>query len=43
VPVPWPYLIDPTPDIFGWSFVLMPRMPGLQLADPQMKKQLGNV
>ncbi|HEY4385352.1 MAG TPA: aminoglycoside phosphotransferase family protein [Ktedonobacteraceae bacterium] len=42
VPVPWPYLIDPTPDIFGWSFVLMPRMPGLQLADPQVKKQLGS-
>ena len=41
VPVPWPYLIDPTPDIFGWSFVLMPRMPGLQLDDPQVKKRLG--
>ncbi|GAC1355368.1 MAG: hypothetical protein NVS4B11_23900 [Ktedonobacteraceae bacterium] len=42
IPVPWPYLIDPTSDIFGWSFVLMPRMPGLQLADPQIKKQLGS-
>lgn len=42
VPVPWPYLIDPTLDIFGWSFVIMPRMPGLQLADPQIKKQLGS-
>ncbi len=41
VPVPWPYLIDPTPDIFGWSFVFMPRMPGLQLADQEIKKQLG--
>ncbi len=41
VPVPWPYLIEPTPDIFGWSFVLMPRMSGLQLADPESKKQLG--
>jgi aminoglycoside phosphotransferase (APT) family kinase protein len=41
VPVPWPFLIDPTPDIFGWSFVLMPRMSGLQLADPQIKEQLG--
>jgi hygromycin-B 7''-O-kinase len=40
VPVPWPYLIDPSPEIFGWSFVLMPRMPGLQLADPQVKEQL---
>lgn len=41
VPVPWPYLVDPNADIFGWSFVLMPRMPGLQLADPEVKKQLG--
>ncbi len=41
VPVPWPYLIDSSTDIFGWSFVIMPRMPGLQLADPQVKEQLG--
>jgi len=40
IPVPWPYLIDPTTDIFGWSYVLMPRMPGLQLADPQVREQL---
>ncbi len=43
VPVPWPYLIDDTSDIFGWSFVLMPRMPGLQLADSEIKKQLSTV
>ena len=41
VPVPWPYLIDSTPDIFGWSFAIMPRMSGLQLADPQVKERLG--
>jgi len=40
VPVPWPYLIDSSTDIFGWSFVLMPRMSGLQLADPNVKAQL---
>lgn len=40
VPVPWPYLIDSTTDIFGWSFVLMPRMPGLQLSDEGVKAQL---
>ncbi len=40
VAVPWPYLIDPTTDIFGWSYVIMPRMPGLQLADTQVKDQL---
>ncbi|HEX4203941.1 MAG TPA: phosphotransferase [Ktedonobacteraceae bacterium] len=42
VPVPWPYLIDPTSDIFGWNFVIMPRMPGFQLADEQATKQLGS-
>ncbi len=40
VPVPWPYLIDPQPDIFGWSYALMPRMPGVQL-DEEQKEQLG--
>ncbi|MDP9382099.1 MAG: aminoglycoside phosphotransferase family protein [Chloroflexota bacterium] len=29
-PVPWPYMIDPAEDIFGWSYAVMPRMPGLQ-------------
>jgi aminoglycoside phosphotransferase (APT) family kinase protein len=28
VPVPWPYLYEPATDIFGWAFVLMPRLPG---------------
>ncbi|HET7270953.1 MAG TPA: aminoglycoside phosphotransferase family protein [Rubrobacter sp.] len=32
-PVPWPYLLDPGDDIFGWSYVVMPRMPGLQFSD----------
>lgn len=40
IPVPWPYLIDNNTDIFGWSYVLMPRMPGLQLADPQVRQSL---
>jgi len=39
-PAPWPYQIDPGTDIFGWSYVLMPRMPGLQLADPQIREQI---
>lgn len=33
VPVPWPYLVDPGTDIFGWSYVLMPRLPGQPLSD----------
>ena len=40
VPVPYPYLFDPSAEIFGWGFVIMPRMPGLQLADKQVASML---
>ena len=40
VPVPWPYLIDQTTDIFGWSYVIMPRLPGLQIGDPDVRERL---
>lgn len=30
IPVPWPYLHDAEADIFGWPYVLMPRLPGCQ-------------
>lgn len=40
VPVPYPYMVDPTTDIFGWSYVCMPRMPGIQLADEALVAQL---
>ena len=40
VPVPWPFFVDPTEDIFGWSYAIMPRMPGLQLADSKVKQSL---
>lgn len=43
VPIPWPYLIDPADDIFGWSYAIMPCMLGLQLADPEVKKRLGKI
>lgn len=39
VPVPWPYLIDTEEDIFGWSYVIMPKMPGLQLADKTVRSK----
>ncbi|GHO69938.1 hypothetical protein KSC_088300 [Ktedonobacter sp. SOSP1-52] len=42
VPVPWPYLHDPDTDIFGWSYILMPRMPGLALIDPVVRRQLSD-
>src|SRR5258705_6999467 len=40
VPVPSPYLIDESPEIFGWSYVLMPRMPGIQVEDPKVRALL---
>jgi hygromycin-B 7''-O-kinase len=40
VPVPWPFTIDDACDIFPWSYVIMPRMPGLQVTDPAIKTQL---
>lgn len=27
-PVPWPYLLEESRDIFGWGFALQPRLPG---------------
>jgi aminoglycoside phosphotransferase (APT) family kinase protein len=40
VPVPWPYLRDRRRDIFGWDYILMPRLPGRSLADQQAKQGL---
>ena len=40
VPVPYPYLVEPATDVFGWSYVWMPRMPGIQLADESFVVQL---
>ncbi len=33
VPVPYPYRVEPAADIFGWSFIIMPRLPGIPLSD----------
>lgn len=41
-PVPWPYLVDTREDIFGWAYVIMPRMPGLQLSDPHVQSGLSS-
>lgn len=40
VPVPYPHLIEPSADIFGWSFAIMPKLPGLLLADKKIVSQL---
>ena len=37
---PWPYLIEPSREIFGWSYALMPCLPGLQLSDPAARARL---
>lgn len=42
-PVPFPYNCDETPDIFGWKYVIMPKMPGIQLIDPEVQKRLSQV
>jgi hygromycin-B 7''-O-kinase len=39
-PVPWPYLLDLSDATFGWSYVIMPRMPGLQLSDLEVQHSL---
>lgn len=36
VPVAHPYLLDPGTDIFGWSYLLMPRMPGVSPTDGRL-------
>lgn len=41
VPVPYPYLFEPSPEIFGWGYVLMPRMSGVQIADEKLANELG--
>ena len=40
VPVPYPYQLQLSTDIFGWSFVIMPRMPGMQLQNKEAVSQL---
>jgi hygromycin-B 7''-O-kinase len=39
-PVPYPYLLELSTDIFGWSFAVMPRLPGLQMQDPDVAARL---
>lgn len=36
VPVPHPYLLDPSTDIFGWPYVVMPRLPGVRGFDESL-------
>lgn len=42
VPAPWPYLIGTDEAVFGWKYgyAILPRMPGLQLANPEVLKTI---
>jgi aminoglycoside phosphotransferase (APT) family kinase protein len=37
---PWPFQIERSPDLFGWSYALMPRLPGVALSDPALRDTL---
>jgi hygromycin-B 7''-O-kinase len=39
-PVPWPYRRDEVDDIFGWPYVVMPRMPGTTFSERAILKAL---
>ena len=40
VPVPYPYLLEPSTDIFGWSFAIMSRMTGVSVLDETVASRL---
>jgi len=41
-PVPWPYLVDEDPAIFGWPYVIMPRMPGERTEEEAVRGRLSS-
>jgi aminoglycoside phosphotransferase (APT) family kinase protein len=43
VPVPYPYLLEPATDIFGWSFAIMPRLAGVSVMDEAVAAELTEV
>jgi aminoglycoside phosphotransferase (APT) family kinase protein len=40
VAAPWPYLIDLSRDIFGWAYAIMPRLPGVDVGNLDVRRQL---
>lgn len=34
---PWPFQIEESPEIFGWSYAMMPLLPGVHLSDPEVR------
>jgi len=39
-PVAYPFLVDEDTSLFGWSYAIMPRLKGLQLADEKVSASL---
>src|SRR5215472_1428904 len=39
-PAPWPQRLDESTDIFGWPYIVMPRMPGTCFDDRSLRKTL---
>jgi hygromycin-B 7''-O-kinase len=39
-PVPWPCRYDPATDIFGWPYLVMPRMPGACFNERSIRRAL---
>jgi hygromycin-B 7''-O-kinase len=39
-PAPWPCHYDPAPDIFGWPYLVMPRMPGQCFTERELRRAL---
>ncbi|MHB8376423.1 MAG: phosphotransferase family protein [Dehalococcoidia bacterium] len=37
---PWPFLIEKSSDVFGWSYAVMPLLPGVHLSDHQIQRSL---
>ncbi len=40
VPVPWPYRVDASSDVFGWSYAWLPRLEGVRTSDPNLRSLL---
>ena len=40
VPVAWPQHLDAALDLFPWPYLIMPRLPGIRLEDPQARARL---
>jgi len=37
---PWPFMIEESPQLFGWSYAMMPLLPGLHLSDADVQRTL---